>query len=48
LQQVEAEVLNTEYTEVVTMELAVPAPKELEFLNIINELFLLKTDIRKQ
>lgn len=48
LQQVEAEVINTEYTEVVTLEIAAPAIKKREFLNIINELSLLKTEIHKE
>lgn len=48
LQQVEAEVVNTEYTEVVTLEIAAPALKRQEFLNIINELSLLKTEIHNE
>ncbi len=45
LQQVEAEVLNTEYTELVTLKIAVPFENEQEFLNVIKELPFLKVDI---
>ncbi len=45
LQQVGAEVLNTEYTDVVTAEIAMPIVKKQEFLNLINELNLLKVNI---
>lgn len=45
LQQVEAEVLNTEYTEIVKLEIAVPITNEYLFLSIINELPLLKVEI---
>lgn len=38
LQQVEAEVLKTEYTEVVTTEISVPLEREPDFLRLINEL----------
>lgn len=48
LQQVEAEVLKTEYTEVVTLEIKIPIFKEQEFLNIINKLSLLKFDIHSK
>lgn len=45
LQRVEAEVLNTEYTDLVTLEIAAPFEKEQEFLNLIKELPFLKVDI---
>lgn len=38
LQQVEAEVLKTEYTEVVTAEISVPLERESDFASLINEL----------
>jgi uncharacterized YigZ family protein len=48
LQQVDAEVLSTEYTEIVMLEIAAPVLKEQEFSSILNELSLIKIDIRKQ
>ncbi|NLW46216.1 MAG: YigZ family protein [Firmicutes bacterium] len=45
LQQVEAEIVNTEYTDLVTLEIAVPVVNEQEFLSVINELPFLKVDI---
>ncbi len=48
LQQVEAEVLNTEYTNVVTLEIAAAFEKEQEFLKVIKELPFLKVDIHSK
>jgi uncharacterized YigZ family protein len=45
LQQVEAEIVNTEYTDLVTLEIAVPVVNEQKFLSVINELPFLKVDI---
>jgi uncharacterized YigZ family protein len=42
LQQVEAEVINTEYTEVVNIEILVPLERKSDFDSLINELPLLK------
>lgn len=45
LRQVDAEVINTEYTEVVTLEIAIPVSKEHDFSRIIDELPLIKVEI---
>ena len=48
LQRVEAEVVNTEYTEIVTLEIAAPIVYEQEFLSVIKELPLLKVHIHAE
>ena len=45
LKQVDAEVLNTEYYEVVELKIATPVAKKQDFLSIITELSFLKVDI---
>ena len=45
LQQVSAEVLKTEYTDIVTLEIAAPFTKEQKFSSVINELPLLEIEI---
>ena len=45
LQQVEAEVLNTEYTDLIKLDIAVPFANEQIFSDLINELPLLKVEV---
>ena len=47
LQQAEAEVLNTEYAEVVKLIIAIPFANEQLFSSVIKELPLLKVDVSK-